>query len=173
MRALSLVLATTFVVAQAAGSASQPTAQPGGQDAAVRESYPSPAAPNRPFPAQTLRIYYVYTPLFPPQAAAVLPTNFTVAAYLPEWRYDGANYARLCRVVTHLIFFSIEVLDDLLSSSPPVSHSPPPAPHRHPTHLLLSPGMSRCERTASWAPSTGCRCARPVRHGHAVLPDCQ
>jgi len=39
-------------------------------------------------------------------------TNFTVAAYLPEWRYDSANYERICRVVTHLIFFSIEALDD-------------------------------------------------------------
>ena len=38
--------------------------------------------------------------------------NFTVAAYLPEWRYDGANYERICGVVTHLIFFSIEVQPD-------------------------------------------------------------
>ena len=32
-----------------------------------------------------------------------------VWAYLPEWRYDGANFASICRVVTHLILFSIEV----------------------------------------------------------------
>lgn len=38
--------------------------------------------------------------------------NSTVAAYLPEWRYDSANYERICRVVTHLIFFSLEVLAD-------------------------------------------------------------
>merc|ERR1712032_416508 len=35
--------------------------------------------------------------------------DFAVYAYLPEWRYDGANYADICQVVTHLIFFSIEV----------------------------------------------------------------
>lgn len=40
------------------------------------------------------------------------PPNFTVAAYLPEWRYDAANFERICRVVTHLIFFSLEVQHD-------------------------------------------------------------
>ena len=35
--------------------------------------------------------------------------DFAVAAYLPEWRYDGTNYATVLRTVTHLIFFSLEV----------------------------------------------------------------
>jgi len=42
----------------------------------------------------------------------VSAANFTVAAYLPEWRYDSTNYERICQVVTHLIFFSLEVLHD-------------------------------------------------------------
>lgn len=37
------------------------------------------------------------------------PAEFAVAAYLPEWRYEGANYADILRTVTHLIFFSLEV----------------------------------------------------------------
>ena len=35
--------------------------------------------------------------------------NFTVAAYLPEWRYEGANWADMSRTVTQLILFSLEV----------------------------------------------------------------
>ena len=35
--------------------------------------------------------------------------NFSVAAYLPEWRYEGAHWADIASVVTHLILFSIEV----------------------------------------------------------------
>ena len=35
--------------------------------------------------------------------------NFTVAAYLPEWRYEGANFADISRTVTQLILFSLEV----------------------------------------------------------------
>eukprot|EP00965_Chrysotila_dentata_P250222 6209322-Pleurochrysis_carterae.AAC.1 len=42
-------------------------------------------------------------------AAANAARNVTVAAYLPEWRYAGANYADMCSVITHLIFFSLEV----------------------------------------------------------------
>ena len=36
-------------------------------------------------------------------------SSFQVAAYLPEWRYEGANWATICATVTHLILFSIEV----------------------------------------------------------------
>ena len=36
-------------------------------------------------------------------------SSFLVAAYLPEWRYEGANWATICATVTHLILFSIEV----------------------------------------------------------------
>ena len=52
-------------------------------------------------------------------AEAVVPTtaavvsrnnnNFTVAAYLPEWRYEGANFISICQTVTQLILFSLEV----------------------------------------------------------------
>ena len=37
------------------------------------------------------------------------PGNFTVAAYLPEWRYEGANWEDIAEVVDHLILFSMEV----------------------------------------------------------------
>ena len=36
-------------------------------------------------------------------------SSFQIAAYLPEWRYEGANWATICATVTHLILFSIEV----------------------------------------------------------------
>lgn len=35
--------------------------------------------------------------------------NLTVYAYLPEWRYEGANWVDYAAVVTHLILFSLEV----------------------------------------------------------------
>ena len=41
--------------------------------------------------------------------ALVEAGNFTVAAYLPEWRYEGANFVDMAAVVTHLILFSLEV----------------------------------------------------------------
>mmetsp|Transcript_23123 Transcript_23123/g.58996 ORF Transcript_23123/g.58996 Transcript_23123/m.58996 type:complete len:349 (+) Transcript_23123:58-1104(+) len=42
-------------------------------------------------------------------AGQVAASNFTVAAYLPEWRYEGANWADMSRTVTQLILFSLEV----------------------------------------------------------------
>ena len=41
--------------------------------------------------------------------AEPLGKNFTVAAYLPEWRYEGANFADMARTVNQLILFSLEV----------------------------------------------------------------
>ncbi|KAJ8605620.1 hypothetical protein CTAYLR_000089 [Chrysophaeum taylorii] len=35
--------------------------------------------------------------------------EFAVVAYLPEWRYEGANWEVICSHVSHLIFFSLEV----------------------------------------------------------------
>ena len=35
--------------------------------------------------------------------------DFAVAAYLPEWRYEGANWDKICEHVTHLILFSCEM----------------------------------------------------------------
>ena len=40
---------------------------------------------------------------------SVAATNMSVAAYLPEWRYEGANFADMASVITHLILFSLEV----------------------------------------------------------------
>lgn len=37
-----------------------------------------------------------------------LDQKFAVVAYLPEWRYGGANFEKMCSTVTHMIFFSIE-----------------------------------------------------------------
>ena len=51
-------------------------------------------------------------PMFVAVAAAAANAaagNMTVAAYLPEWRYEGANWADISKVVTHLILFSLEV----------------------------------------------------------------
>ena len=36
-------------------------------------------------------------------------TAFAVASYLPEWRYEGANWDTICQYSTHLILFSLEV----------------------------------------------------------------
>jgi len=47
-----------------------------------------------------------------PKAAVISRNNnnnFTVAAYLPEWRYEGANFVSICQTVTQLILFSLEV----------------------------------------------------------------
>ena len=37
---------------------------------------------------------------------------FAVAAYLPEWRYEGANWDYMARTVTHMILFSLEPTPD-------------------------------------------------------------
>lgn len=36
---------------------------------------------------------------------------FAVAAYLPEWRYEGANWDVIARHTSHLILFSLEVTE--------------------------------------------------------------
>eukprot|EP01047_Picozoa_sp_COSAG01_P055279 COSAG01_NODE_6136_length_3827_cov_4.176628_2_plen_380_part_00 len=38
--------------------------------------------------------------------------EFGVLAYLPEWRYEGANWDVICEHVSHLIVFSLEVKPD-------------------------------------------------------------
>ena len=38
---------------------------------------------------------------------SALDDSFAVAAYLPEWRYDGANWESISKHVTHLILFSL------------------------------------------------------------------
>lgn len=34
--------------------------------------------------------------------------QFSVVAYLPEWRFESANYETICNYTSHLIFFSVE-----------------------------------------------------------------
>ena len=43
--------------------------------------------------------------------------SFAVAAYLPEWRYEGANWEVICTHTSHLILFSLEVSAPALSAS--------------------------------------------------------
>jgi GH18 family chitinase len=46
-------------------------------------------------------------------AVAITSNNFSVVAYLPEWRYAGANFDAMAEAgVTHLIFFSVEPAAD-------------------------------------------------------------
>ena len=42
-------------------------------------------------------------------AEGAVARNLTVAAYLPEWRYEGANWEDISETVTQLILFSMEV----------------------------------------------------------------
>ncbi|KAJ1451079.1 glycoside hydrolase superfamily [Pelagophyceae sp. CCMP2097] len=66
-----------------------------------------------------------------------------VAAYLPEWRYEGANWDEICRRVSHLILFSAEVGPDgalaALDRIPrrPLLAEARAAAARHGTRLLL------------------------------------
>ena len=54
--------------------------------------------------------------LFAVLAALVRPTeqagDVAVVGYLPEWRYEGANFDYMARTYTHLLLFSLEVLPD-------------------------------------------------------------
>ena len=38
--------------------------------------------------------------------------DFSVVAYLPEWRYEGANWERITEHVSHLVLFSLEMTSD-------------------------------------------------------------
>ena len=38
----------------------------------------------------------------------VFGSDFAVASYLPEWRYEGANWDEIAKHSTHLILFSLE-----------------------------------------------------------------
>ena len=35
-------------------------------------------------------------------------SSFSVVSYLPEWRFEGCNWATLCQLSTHVILFSLE-----------------------------------------------------------------
>ena len=47
--------------------------------------------------------------LLPDASISSASSSFSVAAYLPEWRYEGANWEKICQYSTHLILFSLEV----------------------------------------------------------------
>ena len=36
-------------------------------------------------------------------------SGFNIVGYMPEWRHEGADFERLCKHLTHLIFFSLEM----------------------------------------------------------------
>lgn len=46
------------------------------------------------------------------RAVSTSEPQFIVAAYLPEWRYEGANWEVIMKSVTHLILFSLEISAD-------------------------------------------------------------
>jgi hypothetical protein len=37
-----------------------------------------------------------------------LPAGFAVVSYLPEWRYEGANWDEIAQHTTHIVLFSLE-----------------------------------------------------------------
>ena len=45
-------------------------------------------------------------------SASARSEDVAVVGYLPEWRYEGANYDVIATHVSHLLFFSLEVLPD-------------------------------------------------------------
>mgnify|MGYP006162824519 FL=1 len=90
--------------------------------------------------------------------------DVAVVGYLPEWRYEGANYDVIAAHVTHLLFFSLEVLpdggigatdrlprDDILSEA----HA---AADRHGTELLICFGGNA--RSAGFSPMVRNEAAR-------------
>jgi len=60
------------------------------------------ATPTTPTSASASRFAFPYQP----------QGNFAVAAYLPEWRYEGANWDTIATHVSHLILFSLEPAPD-------------------------------------------------------------
>eukprot|EP00092_Neocalanus_flemingeri_P002693 GFUD01002883.1.p1 GENE.GFUD01002883.1~~GFUD01002883.1.p1 ORF type:complete len:354 (+),score=133.72 GFUD01002883.1:52-1113(+) len=78
----------------------------------------------------------------------VVPTTlpFSTVGYMPEWRYEGADFDRLCQHLTHLIFFSLEVTPkgDIIALDrlprPELFSEAREAATRHQTKLLLCLG---------------------------------
>ena len=90
--------------------------------------------------------------------------DIAVVGYLPEWRYEGANYDVIAAHVTHLLFFSLEVLPnggigaidrlpraDVLAAA----HA---AADRHGTELLICFGGNA--RSAGFSPMVRNEAAR-------------
>ena len=64
-------------------------------------------------------------------------TSFTVVGYLPEWRYEGANFETLCQHLTHLLLFSLE----------PTPNGDVAALDRLPNKDLMAEIQSSCDAT--------------------------
>jgi len=73
-------------------------------------------------------------------------TSFSTVGYMPEWRYEGADFDRLCKHLTHLIFFSLEMTPkgDIIAMDrlprPELLSEARGAATRHGTKLLLCLG---------------------------------
>ena len=97
-------------------------------------------------------------------AAVAADAGFAVAAYLPEWRYEGANWDTISRHTSHLILFSLEVgpdgdlaaLDRL--PRPELLKEARSAATRHGTHLLICFGGNG--RSAGFGPMVRSATAR-------------
>lgn len=69
--------------------------------------------------------------------------KFAVVGYIPEWRYEGANWDYICRICTHVILFSlepgpdgsIEAIDRI--PRPPILALALEAAHRHKSKILI------------------------------------
>ena len=98
-----------------------------------------------------------------PDTDVAVASDFAVAAYLPEWRYEGANWDTIAEHVTHLILFSLEIAPD--GSLAALDRIPRPellkqaraAATRHGTQLLICFGGNG--RSAGFSPM--------VRDAHA------
>ena len=90
-------------------------------------------------------------------------SDFAVAAYLPEWRYEGANWDTIAEHVTHLILFSLEIAPDGSLSAldriprPELLKQARSAATRHGTQLMICFGGNG--RSAGFSPM--------VRDAHA------
>jgi len=77
---------------------------------------------------------------------APLSNTFNTVGYMPEWRYEGADFDRLCQHLTHLILFSVEMTPkgDIIALDrlprPELLTEAREAASRHQTKLLLCLG---------------------------------
>ena len=91
-------------------------------------------------------------------------SEFAVVAYLPEWRYEGANWEKISEHTTHLLLFSAEpaangkiVAKDRLPR-PELLAEARAAATRHGTKLLICFGGNG--RSAGFSPMVRSRKAR-------------
>jgi GH18 family chitinase len=69
--------------------------------------------------------------------------DFAVVAYLPEWRFEGANWDTISQHVSHLILFSLEMSANGIITAkdrlprPELLQEAKAAAEKHGTHLLI------------------------------------